>query len=52
MTVSAADLYAAYQTDNHGVAPYESLSPTEQGKWQAVAAFVSEQTQGSKRKPK
>jgi hypothetical protein len=38
--MTAAELYAAYQTGYHGVAPYDSLSPTEQGKWQAVADYL------------
>ncbi len=41
MTISAADLYAAYQTDYHGVQPFESLSPTQQEKWQKAADYAN-----------
>lgn len=41
MTISAAELYAAYQTDYHGVQPFESLSPTQQEKWQKAADYAN-----------
>ncbi len=41
MTISAAELYAAYQTGYHGVQPFESLSPTQQEKWQKAADYAN-----------
>ncbi len=50
MTISAAELYAAYQTDYHGVQPFESLSPTQQEKWEKAADYAnaSKTTKGKK----
>ncbi len=48
--MTAAELYAAYQTGYHGVQPFESLSPTQQEKWQKAADYAnsSKTTKGKK----
>lgn len=52
MTISAAELYSAYQTGYHGVQPFESLSPTQQEKWEKAADYAnaSKTTKGKKAK--
>lgn len=46
--MTAAELYAAYQSGYHGVVPFESMSPTEQSKWQAVADYIKNKSKQPK----